>query len=297
MEQMKLPPRYAIDTCSMLVEFNTSVWTARKLDKGTTDELVHNKNAGNKGAARVNKNLLAGRTELEVVLQHVGNVRNRFVYPRTLPWSDTGLRLLPTVNFLDFNTRMQAEEDKFWELVKSFTDVYPTLITAQAMALGDMFKRDDFPTVDQIAHKFAFSVNYIPVPTAGDFRVDVGNAAVQELQDRFEKYTEERLITGMADVRARLKDHLVRMSDRLGVDTVGGENKPRIFHASLLETGFELCDLVKGLNVVSDVDLEKARRNLELALSGVSTDDLRKNAAVRKDVKKDVDTILRNMTW
>ena len=289
--------RYNIDTCSMLVEFNTSVWTARKLDRGTTDELVHNKNAGNKGAARVNKNLLAGRTELEVIAQHVGNVRNRYVYPRTMPWSDSGLRLLPTISFMEFNERMQQEEDSFWELVKNFTTVYPTLITAQAMALGDMFKRDDFPTVDQIAHKFAFSVNYIPVPTAGDFRVDVGNAAVQELQERFDKYTAERLETGMADVRARLKDHLVRMSDRLGMDTIGGETKPRKFHDSLLDSGLELCDLVKGLNVVGDPDLEKARKQLELALVGVDVGELRKNAAVRTDVKKDVDAILKNMSW
>jgi hypothetical protein len=38
----------------MLVEFNASVWTARKLDRSTTDEVVSNKNAGSKDAARVN---------------------------------------------------------------------------------------------------------------------------------------------------------------------------------------------------------------------------------------------------
>lgn len=297
MEQMKLPPRYAIDTCSLLVEFNTSVWTARKLDRSTTDELVHNKNAGSKAAARVNKNLLAGRTELEVIAQHVGLVRNRFVYPRTLPWSDSGLRLLPTTTFMEFNTRMQEEEDKFWKLVDDFIEVYPSLITAQAMALGDMFRRDDFPTVDEIKHKFAFSVNYIPVPTSGDFRIDVGNAAVQELQQKFEDYSRERVESAMQDVRKRLKEHLERMSDRLGMDVVGGETKPRKFHDTLLDTGLELCDLVKGLNVVGDPDLENARKALEQALTGVGVEELRKDVQIRNDVKKDVDAILKNMSW
>lgn len=289
--------RYNIDTCSMLVEFNTSVWTARKLDRGTTDELVHNKRAGNKGAARVNKHLLAGRPELEVITQHVGNVRNRYVYPRTLPWSDTGLRLLPTINFMEFNTRMQGEEEIFQRLVEEFLAVYPSLITAQAMALGDMFQRDDFPTVEDIKTKFAFSVNYIPVPTSGDFRIDIGNAAVQELQDKFDEYSSERVKVAMQDVRVRLKDHLVRMSDRLGMDTVGGETKPRMFHESLLDTGLELCDLVKGLNVVGDVDLEAARKKLEQALTGVGVEELRKDVQIRTDVKKDVDAILKNMSW
>jgi hypothetical protein len=32
--------RYNIDTCALLVELNVSQWTARKLDRSTTDELV-----------------------------------------------------------------------------------------------------------------------------------------------------------------------------------------------------------------------------------------------------------------
>ena len=63
--------RYNLDTCAMLVEFNASVWTARKLDKGVTDEVVSNKNAGAKDSARVNKNLLAGRDELADIVQYL----------------------------------------------------------------------------------------------------------------------------------------------------------------------------------------------------------------------------------
>ncbi len=37
---MNTTPRFNIDTCAMLVEFNASVWTARKLDKSTTDEVT-----------------------------------------------------------------------------------------------------------------------------------------------------------------------------------------------------------------------------------------------------------------
>lgn len=289
--------RYNIDTCALLVEFTTSVWTARKLDKGTTDELVHNKNAASKDAARVNKHLLAGRKELDVIIQHVANVRNRYVNPRTLPWSDSGLRLLPSTRFMEFNSRMQQEEDTFWVLVNEFINVYPTLITAQAMALGDMFKRDEYPSVDRLKEKFGFNVNYIPVPTSGDFRIDVGNAAAQELQEQFNKFSAERVEVAMGEVKTRLKEHLERMSDRLIVDQVNGENVPRIFKNSMLDTGWELCDLVKSLNLVGDPDLERARSRLEQALTGVDAKELRDNPAVRTDVKSQVDEILKSMTW
>jgi hypothetical protein len=162
-------PRLNIDTCAMLVEFNASVWTARKLDKTTTNEVVASKNAGAKDAARVNKHLLAGRTELDIIQQAVGRAR-QFVYDNTAPWSDSGLRLLPTINFMKFTERMNDFEEEMEALVKAFVVIYPTLITAQALALGDMFKRDDYPTANEMMTKFSFRVNYMPVPSSGDFR-------------------------------------------------------------------------------------------------------------------------------
>jgi hypothetical protein len=288
--------RFNIDTCAMLVEVNVRQWTARKLDKSTTEEVVSNKNAQNKGAARVNKHLLAGRSELEVINQHVGTIRT-YLYDVTLPWSDSGLRLLTTAKFMEFNQRMQEYEDKFNQLVDDFVTAYPTLITAQAMALGDMFNRTEYPTADDIKHRFEFRVNYMPVPTSGDFRIDVGNEAQQELQSKLQKLADERIEHAMSDIKTRLKDHLARMSDRLSVDTVGGELKTRMFHNSLLDTAHELCALAKDLNITQDAELEQARVALKNAISGIAVDDLRKDIPTRTEVKKEVDAILSKFNF
>ncbi len=288
---MTTTPRLNIDTCAMLVEFNASVWTARKLDKTTTNEVVASKNAGAKDAARVNKHLLAGRTELDIIQQAVGRAR-QFVYDNTAPWSDSGLRLLPTINFMKFTERMNDFEEEMEALVKAFVVIYPTLITAQALALGDMFKRDDYPSANEMMTKFSFRVNYMPVPSSGDFRVDVGNQAQAELKARLESLTQERIDSAMADVRERLSTHLKRMSDRLTTDYVGGEAKQRRFHDTLVDGALELCDLTKALNVTNDVALETARSQLEQLLVGVTPTDLRKNEAIRQDVKRNVDAIL-----
>ena len=288
---MTTTPRLNIDTCAMLVEFNASVWTARKLDKTTTNEVVASKNAGAKDAARVNKHLLAGRTELDIIQQAVGRAR-QFVYDNTAPWSDSGLRLLPTVNFMKFTERMNDFEEEMETLVKAFVVIYPTLITAQALALGDMFKIDDYPSANEMMTKFSFRVNYMPVPSSGDFRVDVGNQAQAELKARLESLTQERIDSAMADVRERLSTHLKRMSDRLTTDYIGGEAKQRRFHDTLVDGALELCDLTKALNVTNDVTLETARSQLEQLLVGVTPTDLRKNEAIRQDVKRNVDAIL-----
>jgi hypothetical protein len=186
---------------------------------------------------------------------------------------------------------MEDFEHEFNNLVTDFVNVYPTLITAQAMALGDMFNRDDFPSPDDVSHRFDFRLNYMPVPTAGDFRIDVGNDAEKELKAKLSKLADERIDHAMRDVKQRLKEHLDRMSDRLGSDVVNREIKTRKFHDSLLDTAHELCDLVKALNITNDQDLEGARKALSEALLGVDLKELRTNMPVRNDVKASVDAI------
>lgn len=283
--------RYNIDTCSLLVEFNASVWTARRLDRTVTDEVIYGKGAIAKDAARVNKHLLAGRKELEVIQQLVGAIRT-YVYDNTLPWSDTGIRLLPTTNFMAFNDRMGKYEQEFADTVNEFVSVYPTLITAQAMALGDMFNRSEYPSADEIAHKFSFRLNYMPVPKAGDFRVDVGNEAQAELQAKLAKLADERVESAMREARERLKSHLNRMMERLKVEEVNGKVTKSRIHDSLIDGGLELCEVLKALNLVNDPALEDARAKLESVLRSVDVDDLRKHDSARTEVRTQVADIM-----
>jgi hypothetical protein len=280
----------------MLVELNVSQWTARKLDRTVSDELVANKHAQDKGAARVNKHLLAGRSELEVITKFVTETRAS-VYDNTLPWSDSGIRLLPSAKFMEFNAKLQQAEDKFYGLVTEFVTVYPSLITAQAMALGNMFNRNDYPHPSDIEHRFRFNVNYMPVPSSGDFRVDIGNDAQEELRKKLSALADERVEHAMKDIKSRLLEHLKRMSDRLTIDYIQGEAKPRVFHDSLLNGAHDLCEMVDSLNVTNDVQLIDARRALLSAIGNVDVKDLRKDIGARTEVKTQVDDILSKFNF
>jgi hypothetical protein len=193
---------------------------------------------------------------------------------------------------MEFNDKMREYEDKFYGLVKEFVSVYPSLITAQAMALGDMFNRTDYPASNDIEHRFKFNTNYMPVPASGDFRVDVGNDAQIELKNKLSKLADERIESAINGFKQRLVEHLKRMSDRLDIDVIAGEMKPRKFHDSLLETAHELCDLATSLNIINDPQIEDARKLLKKAINGVDVKDLRKDMPTRQDIKKEVDGIL-----
>jgi hypothetical protein len=284
---------YNLNSVALLCEFNASVWTARKLDRSESAKVVEGAGAKSKAAARVNKNLLAGRPELDQIAQLVTEARN-YVYANTVPWSDNGQRLLITARFPKFNQRMDDYKLQFDDMVRAFVAVYPTLITAQAMALGDMFNRTEFPIAAEIPAKFAMACEYLPVPSSGDLRVDVGNQAQDELRDKLEQMSEARVDRAMTDVTTKFTAHLTRMADRLATDTDAktGEEKTRRFHDTLVSGAMDLCDLLQDYNIKGDPLLALARRTLESALVNVTANTLREDPVKREEVRSTVSSIL-----
>ena len=289
---------YNLDSVALLVEFNASVWTAKKLDKTKTAEVVDGAGAKNKGAARVNKSLMAGRPELENISALVTQVRS-YVYDNTLPWSNNGQRLLITARLPAFDAKMQGYIEEFNALVAAFTSQYSSLITAQAMALGNMFNRAEFPLTSEITKKFAMSCEYLPVPVAGDIRVDISDQAQDELRARLEHMASLRVEKAVADINEKLAAHMARMVDRLttDVDPVTKEEKPRRFTETLVSGAMELCDLIADYNITGDPKLEHARRLLESKLAGVTVENLRDDPAKRDDVREAVKGILDKFSF
>lgn len=285
----------ALDTVAMLMEFTSSVWTARKLDKKVTEETTSNKKAS-KGAARVNKNLLAGRVELERITNHVAEARKYF-YSVTKPWNDSGGRLLPAAEYVRVLDNMEVRREEFERLVESFITVYPSLITAQAMVLGDMFNRAEFPDPQDIANKFAFRIAFTPLPAVSDFRVAVADDAARELHAHYEKVYAERIESVMRDNWMELKDALDHFVDRLGYDKIGDSEKPRVFRDSLVPNVLELCRKLKTFNITADPELEQARVDLEKLLFTTSSDELRKESATRDSMRDSVTEIIDKFSW
>ena len=280
-----------LNSCGILVTLAISQWTARKLDRGVSDEVEAQKGAKSKGAARVNKNLLAGRPELEEIAQIATKARN-YVYDNTFPWTDSGQRLLPTLKLMEFDKTVRGYMAEFNAKVDGFISIYPSLITAQAMALGEMFKRDDFPSASEIAGKFSIGMDIEPVPAAGDFRVDVGNEALEELQKSLSNTNAKREAAMLADISKRFGEHLARMSDRLvsETDAKTGDPKQKRFHDTLVSSAFELCSLVKSLPALAGHDIDRLATALEKALDG-TTEVLRDDHGKREDVRKAVNKL------
>ena len=277
----------SIASSAVLIDLNISVWTARKLDKNVSKEIDINKNTTIK-AGNYNKHILAGSDQLDAITKLANEIRD-WHGRQTLPWSDTGTRLLPMTNFFDYKHQLGIYEAEFKSRINTFIQQYPNIIQGMAFKLGKLFDRGEYPESDKIANKFDLRYTIMPVPETNDFRVNIADDIRNEMQQEYQKAYEGRVEAAMSDAWSRLHNTLEHMIDRLS-----GEDK-KIFRDSLVDNALELTNLLTKLNVTNDPKLENARRELERLLVGVTADDLRESQGARAAVVNKVNEIMENI--
>ena len=280
----------SIGTSAMLVELSISTWTARKKDKQASEDVTRT-NGADSGAASVNKNLLSGCDELTAVRKFGANARN-IHYSMTMPWSDVGLRLLPTAMYAKYHQTMTELQDEFERLGGVFMNAYGWEYSQAQARLGALWRADDYPSVESIASKFGFRLNYMPLPDAGDFRIDVGTDAVDQMKTHYEEFYSTQVKRAMNDVWRRVYDSLTKMSERLDY---GDHEERKIFRDTLVDNVLDMVDLLDVCNVTGDSQMAAMRLNLEDALRGVTPDALREDAFLRAETKRAVDDAIKSL--
>jgi hypothetical protein len=277
----------SIASSAVLIDLNISVWTARKLDKNVSKEIDINKNTTIK-AGNYNKHILAGSDQLDKITKLSGEIRE-WHGRQTLPWSDTGTRLLPMSNFFDYKHQLGVYEAEFKTRVDTFIQEYPNIIQSMAFKLGQLFDRGEYPDAYKIASKFNMKYTIMPVPETNDFRVDIADDIRNEMKQEYQKAYEGRVESAMSDAWSRLHTTLEHMVDRLS------GNDKKIFRDSLVDNALELTSLLTRLNITKDSKLEQARQALEKSLVGVSADDLRESQGARQVVLSQVNAIMESI--
>lgn len=278
---------------AMLVDLHISVYSGRKQDKATQSEVTSAHGSASKNAASVYKNLFAECKELDSLTKFQARVRAEH-YRLTLPWSDQGARLLPTATLWEYQQAMSRYRNEFDMLVDAFLDKYDTLVASAAFQLGTLFDRSEYLTRAQVALRFRMDSSFTPLPTAGDFRLDIESEVQRDLIKQYEARLQSKLAEANKDAWDRLHAALLRLSDRLVIDEDG---KGRKFHDTMVTGALDLCELLQSLNVTNDPALTQASRKVEALLSGVTPKELRDEHSTRVQTKQRVDAILDAYDW
>ena len=276
-------------SAAMLVEVNISQWGAYKKDKRASAQ-VADQNHAERNSVRAIKDLLTDNDDLKAIKQHVTATRAMHAH-MTMPWSNSGLRLLPTAQFFKYNQAMTEMQNEFHRLVQNFLDKYNDAVIDVQIKLGDLFSRDDYPTLDELTHKFRMGISYTDVPT-GDFRVALPAEAIAELKASMSADFKNNFETAMNDVWTRLHKALSSMSERL--DYTDSENK-KVFRDTLVSNVTDMIELLRVCNVTNSTQMTAMADRLEEAMSGVTPDALRDDDYFRAETKAAVDAAIKSL--
>jgi hypothetical protein len=281
---------------AMLARVRIKQWSAVKTDKQITDKVAEDNHAG-PDAGRYLKRLVSKNSLAE--LASIGREARGTHEKRTLPWEDTGNRILSVVGFEDYAAKMREFKERYEAAADKFAEGYADFVQDARASLNGMFNPADYPTKEAVRAAFGFDIKISPLPDAKDFRVQLGDAQAADIKADIEARTKEAVADAMRDVYSRVAEHVGHMADKLKAFRPApekGQKSEGIFRDSLVENVRELAGLLPSLNVTGDPVLSGVAVRLQEMCKGKTAEDLRADSSARANVAAEAAAILETVS-
>lgn len=262
-----------IDAKAMLATLKISQWTARKLDKKTTERVAQENGIDPKKGSYYKT--LIGSERLDEIKRKTNELRT-YHYRMTLPWSDEGPRVLAADAYFEYMQEVGRLRGEFDALVNQFVQEYPYAREEARRMLGSLFDETDYPPTDQVEDKFSVAIDIKPLPTGEDFRVSLSEEEVARVRQQIEQQTQAQIQSSMEAVYDRISKVIDQYIDRL-------EGEKTIFRDSLVENAQELARLLPSFNLTNDPGLNQLADRIQRDLCKFQPDDLRKDKDARRE--------------
>lgn len=286
----------------MLASLSISMWGARRHDKQISKE-VADQHQTTETAGRYTKNLLPdeGAEVYKAIVTAAGACRAEF-YKETLPWLDSGSRILPATNFLHFSEVMKEKEAALKATWQPFFEQYPFLRARAKNTRGSMFNEADYPDAYELRERFDVELKFLPIPDAADFRVDIADDAVAAIKEQISKDQKSTVAKAMEEPYKELFDAVAHMGARLaGAKTCpcrGCKGKTFLtdqFGDSIVNNMVEICQRLPRLNLTADPYLNAFIEQTKASLTGFQPDTIRASDQVRKTLAERAAEIAADM--
>lgn len=278
---------------AFLVRLSVSVWTARKLDKDATRDAKARAGAEDKAGVKVYKSVIAADA-LDAIAR-IANAARIEHRKRTVPWAYDGPGAITAEGYPAYKAAMAGYERDFHAAVSAFYAVYESEREHARAYLGGLFNDADYPAMDTLRSKFAFSVSAEPMPQAEHFRVQgLPAPVVEEIKKDIVANNAKALDNANQSAWSRVIERVEKL--KLGLEgykpaAVNGGKVEGKFHDTLVDNVAELADMIPSINVANDPDLSRMQQKLR-ALTAYTAQDLRVDANLRADVIKQTGIIL-----
>jgi hypothetical protein len=283
----------SLATSAILVNVEMRSTTLSLADEHVSQEVTDSKNA-DKDAGTWTHKLIGKNPEHRKVMSYRSTLAN-FMKQYAYDWGGSWF-LLPSGRLPAFMDEYSKHEAKFAELVEGFLAVYPDVVSDMAYKRGELFNRNDYPSVDELRRRFGLKLYQSPVPS-NDFRVSVSSSLADDLHQHYERQTRD-IVDGVGQRQVeQLRNYLIRLSHSCTVENTVDENgKVKVSRHRLvtktLEDALELCNSVGEFNPSANSQLDEARLQLTRLLTSVDINLLKDSDSMRTAVKTELDSIL-----
>jgi len=255
----------SLASAAMLVTLKITQWSARKLDRKVSDELCDSKSAA-RSSANVNKQLIP-KKHLNKIQTLVNTIRN-YHYVNTLAWEHKGSDILPSARYFKYMGDMQQYKLEFNAAVEEFLTDYPIILQQVSTSLHDLYNVNDYPTVEQIRTKFLIDMSVSPIPTSGDFRIDLEQKELSKLQAELDSRMDIARVAAETELFSRLYTVVAKAALTLS-DPI------KVFRNSLILNIKEEAERAPDLNVNDNTDIQRIAADLTKTCKGIDIAELR----------------------
>ena len=278
---------------ALLASATISLFSGEKVDKRVAEEVARNHNTTASDAGRFNKAIISKKA-LEPIKKIAGDIRAAHAR-RTLPWLNTGERLLPLAGYEQYGEEIAGLRAAFEREVENFISLYPTLIEDARRRLNGMFDEADYPPVSELRDRFQIELKIMPLPNTRSWITDEIKAVLGAQAEELREAAEERLQVAVQDATKDIFTRIAAVTGHMATKLKGynpdTEGRPEgVFRDSLVENVRELYALLPALNFTGDPQLEALRAEMH-ALTHHDADTLRADAAFRSETAEAADAI------
>lgn len=270
---------------ALLVELRIRQWDATRTDEAVS-KAVDTTYAAHKAGKYIKH--LVDPALLEPVQQAARALRT-YHHSHTLPWSDSGQRLLPSRLFMEYRDGMQARQDTFNRCAQAFCQHYSTAVAQAQQRLGQLYNPKDYPDANDIAQAFQTEVSYIPIPEESDFRLAIAQEEADSLRANLSAEITQRHNQALQACYQQAKLLLER------IKTQCNSAKP-VIRDTLLGNTAEFARLLESFNITGDPTLTQLQRDIQAhILNATNSHQLRASAAARQQTAAAADALLARL--
>jgi hypothetical protein len=275
---------------AMLVALTVGKWGISRDENGALAEIMK---AGDADPAMMTLRKKLIRRDAVKNLTHLeGALRQEHNF-LTLPWDDSGYRILTNAGYFRYTEKMNDLVEKYNAAADELVENYEELKAEARKLLGKRYNEKQYPDAVRLRARYKARIVIRPITGAEDFRVQLSGTEAAVIRKQLEGEFEDQMKAAYGSIWARLSEVLTHAADRLKAYTVNAEGKvENSFRDSLVNNIKELLEVVPTLNVNNDPTVNEFVVRIQKEITQFHPDTLRYNARVRGEVIKAADDIL-----